>query len=343
MQGEGGTAKLRPPGDGMIDRRGLLAAGAAMVSAPALAAASRPKTPVAFNPCDLGGTWSNGSYTVFERPKDLPRLVLTPAEAEAWEAPLRALNGMPSSKPGTVGQAESEFNERGSGMLKIRGEIRASLITDPPDGQIPWRPDIRARFELDLKPEDRMDPKDNPEERNLFERCLVAPGTTAPMIPGADSNVYEFVQVGGQSGGARCGELAIVSEKFHDTRIVRIGVAPEAHPLTSWLGSSVGRWVGDVLVVETTGFGPGVVRRGAAVSEATRVVETFQRLSAGEILYGFAVEDATLYARPWRGENLFVTAPGRLFEYACHEGNYGLPDILRIARTLEARQGAAGK
>ena len=320
----------------MIDRRGLVAAAAAMVSAPALAAAPRPKTPPEFNPRDLGGTWSNGSYTVFERPKDLPRLVLPPAEAEAWEAPLRALDGMPSSKPGTVGQAESEFNERGSGMLRIRGEIRAALIVDPPDGQIPWRPDIRARFELDLKPADRKDPTDNPEERNVFERCLVSPGTTAPMIPGADSNIYEFVQATG-------GELAIVSEKFHDTRIVRIGAAPDAHPLASWLGTSVGRWAGDVLVVETTGFGPGVVRRGAAVSPATRVVETFQRLSAGEILYGFTVEDPTLYARPWRGENLFVTAPGRLFEYACHVGNYGLPDILRIARTLEARQGAAGR
>ena len=155
------------------------------------------------------------------------------------------------------------------------------------------------------------------------------------MIPAADTNVYEFVQTPDA--------LAIVSEKFHDTRIIPLTGAPDPHPVASWLGASAGRWAGDALVVETAGFGPGVARRGVAVSPATRVTETFTRLSAGEILYGFTVEDPTLYARPWRGENLFVPAPGRLFEYACHEGNYGLPDILRIARGAEREAAAGGK
>jgi hypothetical protein len=320
-----------------MDRRrvlGLLAAA----GLPAGAAGARPAGLAArggFNPRDLSGIWSNGSYTVFERPKELPRLVLTPAEAEAFEAPLRALHGMPVSKEGTVGQAESEFNERGSGLLRIRGEIRASLIVDPADGQIPWRPDIRARYELDKRPQDRKDPMDaNPEELNPFTRCLLAPGTTAPMIPGADTNVYEFVQTPDV--------LAIVSEKFHDTRIIPLTGPPDPHPLASWLGSSAGRWAGEALVVETAGFGPGVVLRGAGVSPATRVTETFTRLAAHEILYGFTVDDETLYTRPWRGENLFVPAPGRLFEYACHEGNYGLPDILRIARGAEREAAAKG-
>jgi hypothetical protein len=163
---------------------------------------------------------------------------------------------------------------------------------------------------------------------------LASPATTAPMIPGADSNIYEFVQTGEA--------LAIVSEKFHDARIIRLGAAPEPHPFPSWLGSSVGRWAGEVLVVETNGFGPGLVRRGPAVSERTRVTETFQRLSASEVLYGFTVEDPTIYSRLWRGENLFTPAPGRQFEYACHEGNYGLPDILGIARRMDAA-GTAGK
>jgi hypothetical protein len=317
----------------MIDRRGLLAAGARALVAGGLAAgAARARTGTrAFNPRDLSGTWSNGSYTLFERPKELPRLVLTAAEAEAFEAPRRALHGMSASKAGTVGQAESEFNERGSGVLNIRGERRASLIVEPADGQIPWLAAVRARYELDRKPEDRKDPMDNPEERNLFERCIVSPGTAAPMIPGADTNVYEFVQTGDA--------LAIVSEKFHDARIIPLTGAPDPRPLPSWLGASVGRWSGEALVVETAGFGPGVARRGLAVSPATRVTETFTRLSGHEILYGFTVEDPTLYARPWRGENLFTPAPGRLFEYACHEGNYGLPDILRIARGMEAAKG----
>ena len=96
-----------------------------------------------------------------------------------------------------------------------------------------------------------------------------------------------------------------------------------------------------MLEVTTTGFGPGVVRRAAAVSPATRVVETFQRRSATEILYRATVEDPTLYSRLWRIENLFVPAPGRIYEYACHEGNYGLPDILRIER--QAEQAAKGR
>jgi hypothetical protein len=320
----------------MIDRRGLLAAGAAAFAA--RAARARQTVLVAkgaFNPRDLTGTWSNGSYTTFERPKELPRLVLTPAEAEAFEAPLRVLHGMPASKPGTVGQSESEFAERGSGMLKIRGELRASLIVEPADGQIPWLAAVRARYELDKKPEDRKDRADNPEDRPLFERCILSPGTTAPMIPGADSNVYDFVQTPDA--------LAIVSEKFHDARIIPLNGAPASAPLPSWLGSSAGRWSGEALVVETAGFGPGVVRRGVIVSPATRVTETFTRLTAHEILYGFTVEDPTLYARPWRGENLFVRASGRLFEYACHEGNYGLPDILRINRGMELQAAKGGK
>ena len=316
----------------MIDRRGLLAAGVALggvaVGAGPALARSRPAAR-AFDPRDLGGTWTNATYTDLQRPKELSRLVLSAAEAEAYEQPLRALNGMPAAKAGEVGQSESEFNDRGAGLLRVRGEIRASLITDPADGQIPYLKAIRARLELDRKPEDRTVFLDNPEDRPAFERCLVTSATTAPLIPGPDTNLYRFVQTREA--------LAIVAEKFHDARIVRLGAPAEPHPLPSWLGASVGRWAGDTLVVETTGFGPGLVRRGLAVSAATRVTETFTRTGRAEILYGFTVEDPSLYTRPWRGEMLFSSAPGELYEYACHEGNYGLPDILLGARRAEGR------
>ena len=310
-----------------MDRRRLLAGGAlALVAGPALA---RGK---GFRARDLTGTWTNATYTDLERPKTLLRPVLTPTEAEAYEAPRRALNGQLSGPDDTVGQAYSEFNDRGRGLLRIDGQIRASLIVDPPDGKIPWTAATRARFELDKKPEERRDfAKDNPEERNIVERCLLTAASTAPFIPGPDTNIYQFVQTDGPNGAF----LAIESEKYHDTRIVRLDAAPDPRAPLSWLGQSVGRWAGDVLEVTTTGFGPGVVRRAAAVSPATRVVETFQRRSATEILYRATVEDPTLYSRLWRIENLFVPAPGRIYEYACHEGNYGLPDILRIERQAE--------
>ena len=323
-----------------MDRRRLLAGGAlALVAGPALARKGpRPPATAKFLARDLTGTWTNATYTDLERPKTLLRPVLTPTEAEAYEAPRRALNGQLSGPDDTVGQAYSEFNDRGRGLLRIDGQIRASLIVDPPDGKIPWTAATRARFELDKKPEERRDfAKDNPEERNIVERCLLTAASTAPFIPGPDTNIYQFVQTDGPNGAF----LAIESEKYHDTRIVRLDAAPDPRAPLSWLGQSVGRWAGDVLEVTTTGFGPGVVRRAAAVSPATRVVETFQRRSATEILYRATVEDPTLYSRLWRIENLFVPAPGRIYEYACHEGNYGLPDILRIER--QAEQAAKGR
>ena len=312
----------------MIDRRGLLAASAGLAIAGPTPGRSRTAAR-AFDPRDLSGTWTNATFTDLQRPKELSRLVLSAAEAEAYEQPLRALHGMPAAKAGEVGQSESEFTDRGAGLLRVRGEIRSSLITDPADGQIPYLKAIRTKLEVDLKPDDRTVFLDNPEERPAYERCLITPATTAPLVPGPDTNVYRFVQTREA--------LAIVAEKFHDARIVRLGAPAEPHPLYSWLGTSVGRWAGETLVVETTGFGPRLVRRGLAVSATTRVTETFLRTGRAEILYGFTVEDPSLYTRPWRGEMLFTPAPGPLYEYACHEGNYGLPDILLGARRAEGK------
>ena len=309
----------------MIGRRAALAAMAA-AGIGGLARA-KPRAPAAA--ADLTGTWTNATYTDLQRPKELPRLVLTAAEAEAWEKPRRALNGMPASKEGTVGQAESEFNDRGSGMLRVGGEIRASIIVDPADGQVPYLPAIRARLELDVPPEKKHEPLDNVEERPLEERCLIAANTTAPLVPGPDTNIFQFVQTPDA--------FVIVAEKYHDARIVRFGADATAEPGPLWLGRSAGRWEGPRLVVETTGFGPGLLRRRPAVSECTRVVETFERTAPDEIRYGFTVEDPSVYSQRWRGEYVFRAAPGRQFEYACHEGNYGLPDILRAARRAEGK------
>src|SRR5690242_2768926 len=117
----------------MIARRRMLIALAAAASGAAAAPAARaaPRR-------DLEGVWTAASYTDLQRPKSTPRLVLTPAEAEAYEAPLRALKGMPAAKPGEVGQAENEYIERGDGLARVKGQIRSSWIIDPPDGRIPW-------------------------------------------------------------------------------------------------------------------------------------------------------------------------------------------------------------
>jgi hypothetical protein len=313
----------------MMGRRALLGGLTATAGALAGRAVGKPRAP---GPSDLSGTWSNATYTDLQRPKELKTALLSAAEAEAWEKPRRALHGMPAAKDDEVGQAESEFNDRGRGLLRVRGEIRASLIVQPANGQIPFLKSVREALEIDKKPAERAPRLDNPEERPSDERCLIS-ASAAPMIPGPDTNVYQFVQT--------ADALAIVSEKYHDTRIVRFG-APDAALVPSWLGQSVGRWAGASLVVETRGFGPGVVRRSPVVSGHTRLLETFTRTGPDEILYAFTLEDPTLYSQPWRAEMVFRPAPGRLFEYACHEGNYGLPDILLAARRDEAAKAGGG-
>ncbi len=306
-----------------IVRRAVLAGAAGLAAAPAAAAAH-------WRPRDLDGYWTGASYTDLERPRELAKPNLTPAEARAWEAPRHAQGGMPPSKEGEVGQAESEFNERGGGMLRLNGEIRSSLIVDPPDGRIPWRPEFVTAQGLDGPPQATRR-TDGPEQRPGNERCMISPLSAAPMIPGPDASVLQFVQAPGV--------LAIVCEKYHEVRIIPLTGAPLAGRLTpSWIGTSAGRWEADTLVVETAGFRPGVTNRGqfVFVSGAARVVERFTRTAADAIFYRAEVTDPELLTRPWRAELKLVPSK-RIFEYACHEGNYGLPDILRIARQAEGR------
>jgi hypothetical protein len=308
----------------VIARRGVLAG---LASGSAAAASARP---AAFLRRDLTGLWTNATYTDLERPKELTKAVMTAAEAEAWEAPRRPLGGMKPSAPDDIGQAESEFNERGDGMLRINGEIRTSLVVDPPDGRIPYTPEAVQRLGIgagELRGRERLD---NPEERPMNERCLISMGSAAPMLSGPDTNHYRFVQTRA--------ELAIWCEKYHEVRIIRLGQRHDGGFIApSFAGDSVGEWQGDTLVVETIGLKPQVQARGGRlfVSGATRVVERLTRTGAGEIDYAFTVEDPSLYIRPWRGETLFRAAKGEIYEYACHEGNYALPAILATARQEE--------
>lgn len=312
----------------MIDRRTLLAAVAgAGLGGPAWA---RPRAQAA----DLTGVWSNAWYTRLERPKGFAGLVATPAEAEAYEAPRRALNGAYPFDGDEVGQVETEYADHGPGLARIRGEIRSSWIIDPPDGKLPYTAAARERLGLG-KP--RREDYDHVEQRPLDERCLTVPGAFAPMTNWHDANLVEIVQTADW--------LVIVGEKNHDVRIVRLGEAPPGNrpaPPGNWMGHSTGRWDGATLVVETTGLRPGLTNVGwnLMLSEHARVVERLTRSGPTELAYLFEVEDPTLFSRPWKAEMVFRAAEGRFFEYACHEGNYSLTSILSGARQAEAK--AAG-
>ena len=311
----------------MIDRRRMLAAAAAALTAGA--AAARPSRPLG-----LDGVWTMASYTDLERPKGVTNLVLTDAEAKALEAPRRALNGV-LPNPDPVGQGENEFTDRGTGFARVKGQLRSSWIVEPADGRIPWRPEVYARLHLERPP--LYTPTDNPEEMNGPNRCTASYAAGAPMAVGPDTNLLQIVTTPDA--------VAILSEKYHDARIVRLWRPGEPRPQPlppSLLGDGVGHWDGATLVVETTGFRPGETDRNQHLffSGTSGVTERFTRLGAGELLYEFTVTDPALYTRPWRAEMVFKTAAGRIFEYACHEGNRSLPGILAGARR-EERETAA--
>ncbi len=330
---------------GML-RRAVFAGMAAGAAALTTARAAVRSTPVP----DLNGVWTNAWYTKLERPAAFKALVATPAEAEAYEAPRRAHKGEVISSADVLGQNESEFPDNGPGLARIRGELRSSWIVDPPDGKVPWRPGTKAVEAQGAVSDDYA----NPEARDTEERCLTNPGAAAPILNDHDSNLVQFVQTGDRRRG---GFLAIYGEKNHQVRIVTILPAgamsvpdPRSLGVTDWLGTSVGHWEGSTLVVETTALRPGItmVNRKLLLSGHARVIERFTRTTdppkpLGSIAYAFEVTDETLFTRPIRGEMIFRPAEGQIYEYACHEGNYGLPNILAGARRTERDAALAAK
>jgi hypothetical protein len=285
---------------------------------------------------DMEGVWSNATFTRLERPLYVPRVVLTPEEAAKGEARMR--ENMPLPDGVDVGQADSErvSFETGAGYARVRGEIRSAMIIDPPDGRLPFQPEALKRLGLDAPP-NPLAHRDNPEERSSTERCVVGEDASSPALPSPDSNYVQIVQTRDH--------IALYSEKYHEVRVVRLNDRRHADPaVTSWVGDEVGWWEGDTLVVETTNFSAAsLVRSGRLrISPGAKVVERFTRTSANELMYEFTVTDPTLYTQTWRAELPFRASTARMFEDACHEGNYSLAGILAGAREEERSAAAKG-
>ncbi len=294
----------------------VLAAFAGHTAARAAAHPGRP---------DLEGVWTTASYTQLQRPRGVGPLVLTPEEARAYEAKVAPTHGVVLPGKDVVGQLDSEFSDSGDGLARIRGQARTSWIVAPADGRLPFTPAGRAYWE-------RKPAFDGPEDRPPAERCLSGPGSSPPQLSTQDANLLEIVQTPSWVG--------LRSEKNHDMRLIALDRRRDPRQPASWAGDSIGRYEGPTLVVETQGFRSGVVDRLFLVhSSEAKVVERFTRVSPGEIAYSFTLMDPMMFTQPVQGEMVFRRTAGPIYEFACHEGNKSLVNVLTAARL--GRQGPA--
>jgi hypothetical protein len=301
---------------------------------------------------DLSGVWTNTSITWLQRPPGVKALVLSDAEAAAMEAQFRKMVDVlirPSSDPDAPAPDEtksvdnSDFLEMDLKPARVNGQWRSSWIVEPEDGRLPFTDEGRAR----TRERARGKGYDSYETRPTDERCLTAIGSPEgpPMMNTGFNGHYQLLQTKDH--------VAILIEMNHDVRIVRLIEGAKAARPTSdpkaprWMGESVGWFEGDSLVIETTNHNPqgayaGSMTGGMTYSQSAVVRERLTRTAGDAILYEFTVDDPATFAKPWRAEMPWRPAKGPIYEYACHEGNYSLANILGGARVQEA-EAKAGK
>jgi hypothetical protein len=289
---------------------------------------------------DIQGTFTFSTITPLQRPEALAgKDVLTAEEAAAFEASEnKRLNrdlfdpekGAPSAgyaprSQGGVLSYNEFWYERGSQVTEDR---RTSLIVDPPDGRIPFTAATRAR-NAELAARNNSSFADSYEDRSLGDRCIIGFNSGPPMISSTYNNNVQIFQTPGY--------VVILNEMIHDVRIIPTDGRPHG-TIPRWTGDSRGRWEGDTLVVETINFRRETSLPGS--SAATRLVERFTRVDPKTVRYEFTVTDPTTYTRPWTAVMPLRAIDEFLYEYACHEGNYGLRGILAAARAKDKAEAA---
>jgi hypothetical protein len=345
----------------------------AQAGKPAARATSIPRT--ADGHPDLTGMYDVATMTPLERPAEFGnRLVLTEEEASALEryegernekdlAPNRREKPAPpvggDQSPtrsyleslfrlggGAVGGYNLFWLAPGSRVITVDDQKRTSIIVDPPDGRVPPMKSEASRRNAALLA-NAVSPDagesgaggapgafDGPEARPLAERCLLGFGSTSgpPSLPNYFyNNLKQIVQTRDT--------IMILNEMVHDVRVIRIGGRHLPARVRAWMGDSVAQWEGDTLVVDTTNFTGKTQFRGS--SENLHVIERFARTDANTLLYRFTIEDSGTWDRPWTGEYPWVGTQQMMYEYACHEGNYALANVLRGGRARAATEKAS--
>jgi hypothetical protein len=287
---------------------------------------------------DLGGFFTNATVSRMDRPSGYP-LIINDEQAASIEG--RALFnvrlktekayvdpklGAPEkgkALPG-VGNYDVAYTDPGNAVINIKGELRSAYITYPENGRTPGMTEEGRKLRAAQGPARRGTGFDNPEERGNSERCVVI-GTNGPPFGNyLYNNNFQIVQTDDH--------VMIMSEMIHDVRIAEVnGKFNEKEP-DQYMGHSIAHWDGDTLVLETRGLRNG---SGAFISDNGKIIEKFTRIADDEVLYEFEVNDPTVYTSVYRGQTSLHRIKGemgRTYEYACHEGNYGLQNILEGGR-----------
>ncbi len=283
---------------------------------------------------DLQGLWTNTTTTPMERPDDLAEKdTLSSEELAARDAEVAEAVSFDNISDGNVGAYNEFWVERGTLITQT------SLIVDPPDGKLPpMTEDAQRKSQQFIQR--WIAPPESWEDMNLYDRCITR-GLPGAMIPGFYNHNYLILQTPDH--------VVLQVEMIHDTRIIALAGrqhAPSGIP--EWMGHSVGRWDGDTLVVETEGFAAKAEQRVALANffltfsggPNSRLVERFTRLDDGTLDYRFTVTDPTIDTREWTAAIPMQAYEEPLYEYACHEGNYAMPNILAGARADEERAAA---
>jgi hypothetical protein len=306
---------------------GLAIAAVLIVPAAAFAQSSVPRTP--WGAPDLQGVWTGSTLTPMERPAELAgKRFLTEEEVKTMEARAAATQFAErepaAGDPGTYNQI---WFDNG---IKVVPDRRTSLIVDPVDGRIPWKAGAREAIGTTL----RIGPFHGPEDLDTGERCLT---DGLPMLRLGYNPNSRIVQ--------SPDHIVIANEMFHDHRVIPIGDRPHS-PVRQWNGDTRARWEGDTLVVETVGYIDRTKYRWAntwkAPSETMKLTEKFRRVDAETLEYEFTLEDPSKFTRPWTAILPLTTnqasrgvAVGEMYEYACHEGNHSVINVLSGARADE--------
>ena len=320
---------------------GAVALGPALAAGqtPDSGSAALPRT--AWGDPDLQGVWDFRTLTPLERPDGLSEQQVFASEEAAAEFAAQTAHALDADRRDGADQAfgfgsdiERAYNnfwmDYGDSLTEDR---RTSLIVDPPDGKIPWTPAGRERPGTFDEAFSGMVTA-GPEDRALSERCILGFNSGPPMVPSAYNNNVQLFQTPDT--------VVIFNEMVHNARIVPLDARPHVpETLRQWVGDSRGRWEGDTLVVETTNFLRETHFNGSSAN--LHLVERFTRLGDDALLYEFTASDPTTYTRAWTAQIPMRRSDSHLYEYACHEGNYGMFNLLAGARAEERAAAAGGR